>query len=129
MIDFNTILNTLFQAAVEQHTKPLLDTIAEQERRILSMEEFFNKWNFGGEETFKAAVMGVVGELDEKIEGIVDGRIHDEIDAAIDNYDFSDKLSDAIDNYDFSDKIDESKIEDAVREVLGNATITTEISL
>ena len=57
MIDFNTILNTLFQAAVAEQTKPLLETIEAQDKRLkdmekrtVDMEEFIARWNFGDEE-------------------------------------------------------------------------------
>ena len=106
MIDFNTVLNTLFQAALEQHTAALTEKIEAQEKRIADMEEFFNKWNFGNSEKFADAVVEVVQDrLDAWIQTTAQDAVEETVDTAIRDMDLTNDIEKALDNIDLDDRI------------------------
>ena len=106
MIDFNTVLNTLFQAALEQHTAALTEKIEAQEKRIADMEEFFNKWNFGNSEKFETAVVDVVKEqLDGWVVQQAQDAVEESVDTAIRDMDLTNDIEKALDNIDLDARI------------------------
>ena len=122
MIDFNTVLNTLFQAALEQHTAALTEKIEAQEKRIADMEEFFNKWNFGNSEKFADAVVEVVKDrLDAWIQTTAQDAVEETVDTAIRDMDLTNDIEKALDNIDLDDRI-RTFIKD-------NVTISAEIEV
>ena len=122
MIDFNTVLNTLFQAALEQHTAALTEKIEAQEKRIADMEEFFNKWNFGNNEKFADAVVEVVKDkLDGWVVQQAQDAVEESVDTAIRDMDLTNDIEKALDNIDLDDRI-RTFIKD-------NVTISAEIEV
>lgn len=122
MIDFNTVLNTLFQAALEQHTAALTEKIEAQEKRIADMEEFFNKWDFGNDGKFANAVVEVVKDrLDGWVVQQAQDAVEESVDTAIRDMDLTNDIEKALDNIDLDDRI-RAFIKD-------NVTISAEIEV
>lgn len=106
MIDFNTVLNTLFQAALEQHTALFLEKIEAQEKRIADMEEFFNKWNFGNSEKFGDAVVEVVKrDCGDWVEQVARDEIETKVESVVNDMDLTNDIEKALDNIDLDDRI------------------------
>ena len=142
MIDFNTILNTLFQAAVAEQTKPLLETIEAQDKRLkdmekrtVDMEEFIARWNFGDEEKFKEAVKEIAKDVAIQYVDNAEERLNTRMDDAVEDIDVGDAVEKVLDNKDWATElngtiedevtrqVEQLNIEDIVRDVLKNATV------
>ena len=110
MIDFNTILNAVFEAAL----KPLQDKIEAQEKRLMDMEEFIAKWNFGGEEKFKEAVTEIAKDVAVQFAD----TLREEMDEKLGEIDVSDAVEKEV-----TKQMEDLDLEDIVRDILKDATV------
>jgi len=118
MIDFNTLLNAAFDSQI----KPLTDKIEALEKRVLEMEEFFNKWNFGNDEKFGDAVVEVLKrDCGDWVEQIARDEIETKVEQVVNDMDFTQDIEKALDNIDLDDRI-KTFIKD-------NVTISAEIDV
>ena len=139
MIDFNTILNQLFVAAIEEAQKPLLEKIEVLEKRVTDMDAFFAAWNFNDLDTFALKVSQVVVDRDnDTVRGYLGSVVRvcvedefdvdDKIEAWVENWwrhlDISDDVEKAVSNADFPD---EDRVNDMIEQFI-NDKVTISIS-
>jgi len=117
MIDFNTMLNQAFSAAIEQAQKPLLEKIETLEKRVTDMDAFFAMWNFNDPDAFALKVSNVVIDPDNDM-------VRGYIDNAIGAYDFDSTIENYVDSWWRS-----MDISDDVEKAVNNMGIVTEDSL
>lgn len=130
MIDFNTILNQLFVAAIEQAQKPLLEKIETLEKRVTDMDAFFAAWNFNDPDKFAEEVTKVI--VDNDVLRTHTNMIAEDV---VDRYDFTETINDWWRHVDISEEVDkaitnigvvtEDSLEEAVDKALCNAIAVT----